>query len=56
MSINTTTLTINILDDLAVEDVLFDLFGDGGSSDVYNRLLEDGGNRLLEGGGFRLLE
>jgi hypothetical protein len=50
------TLTNNLLKDLLSDDALVDLLGDAGSSEVYNRLLEDGNDRLLEDGSFRLLE
>lgn len=50
------TFTVNLLVDLLEENALFDLLGDAGSSQVYNRLLEDGNDRLLEDGSFRLLQ
>lgn len=49
-------LKTNTLNDVAIIDLLSDLFGDGGSGSVYNLLLETGDDYLLEDGGFILLE
>lgn len=49
-------LSQNSLYDLIDINLLHDLFGDGGSSDVYNLLLETGDDFLLEDGSFILME
>jgi len=56
MSTDADPLTLNLLHDLFAEDTLHDLFGDGGSSGIYNLLLETGDDFLLEDGSFILLE